>query len=47
MLSLAAIFDMAFLSKTIQQHLFGTEKDVHNGSSILQYKRGRSCSSLI
>ena len=47
MLSLAAIVAWPFMENiTSQQHLFGTEKDVHNGSSILHYKRGRSCSSF-
>lgn len=47
MLSLAAIVAWPFIENIIpQQHLFGTEKDVHNGSSILHYKRGRSCSSF-
>lgn len=48
MLSLAAIVAWPFIENiTSQQHLFGTEKDVHNGSSILQLKKkvGRSCSS--
>lgn len=46
MLSLAAISAWR-LRKASQRHLFGTEKDVHNGSSILHYKRGRSYSSFI
>lgn len=47
MLSLAAIAAWAFIENiTYQQHLFGTKKDVYNGSSILQYKRGRSSSSF-
>lgn len=47
MLSLAAIAAWAFIENiTYQRHLFGTKKDVYNGSSILQYKRGRSSSSF-
>lgn len=47
MLSLAAIAAWAFIENiTSQRHLFGTKKDVYNGSSILQYKRGRSSSSF-
>lgn len=41
MLSLAATVAWPFTEvNTSQQHLFGTAKDVQNGSSILHYKSG-------
>ena len=46
MFSLAAIVAWPFYGKHHSDIFLAQKKTFHNGSSILQYKRGRSCSSL-